>query len=245
MLEARDTHIISVDDELEVREMIRDYLSGHGYAVSTAASGAEMRAILSQRPAHLAILDLRMPGEDGLSIARYLREQGPIGIIMVTASTEVIDRVVGLELGADDYVSKPFDPRELLARVRSVLRRLESSGGAKERASAATMAHEVRMGKCMLNLDSGKLYSLTGEEIPMTAMEFDLLRTFAERPNRVLSRDQLLEYAHSKDMEAFDRSIDIRMMRLRRKIEEDPEHPQALKTVRGMGYIFSTGDPKR
>lgn len=243
MPEARDTHIISVDDEPEVREMIRDYLSGHGYAVSTAASGAEMRTILSERPAHLAILDLRMPGEDGLSLARYLREQGPIGIVMVTASTEVIDRVVGLELGADDYISKPFDPRELLARVRSVLRRME--GSSKEKAATATMAHEVRMGKCMLNLDSGKLYTLTGEEVPMTAMEFDLLRTFAERPNRVLSRDQLLEFAHNKDMEAFDRSIDIRMMRLRRKIEEDPEHPQALKTVRGMGYIFATGDPKR
>jgi len=235
-----DEHIVVVDDEPEVRDMIRDYLTGHGYAVSTADGGVALRAILAERPAHLAILDLRMPGEDGLSIARYLRNQGPIGIIMVTASTEVIDRVVGLEMGADDYLAKPFDPRELLARVRSVLRRVQQP--AQKEQSAATLGHEVRMGRCMLNIESGRLYSLTGEDIPLTAMEYDLLKAFADRPNRILTRDQLLDLAHNRDMEAFDRSIDIRIMRLRRKIEEEPDHPQVLKTIRGQGYMFVTAD---
>jgi len=201
-------------------------------------SGVEMRRVLSERPAHLVILDLRMPGEDGLSLARYLREQGPIGIVMVTASAEVVDRVVGLELGADDYISKPFDPRELLARVRSVLRRMQATSA--DRKAPAAMAHEVRMGRCMFNVQSGRLYTLQGEDVPLTSMEFDLLKAFASRPNRVLSRDQLLDLAHNKDMEAFDRSIDIRIMRLRRKIEEDPDRPQVLKTVRGLGYMFAT-----
>ncbi|MBL8906662.1 MAG: response regulator [Rhizobiales bacterium] len=236
-----DEHIVVVDDEPEVRDMIRDYLTGQGYAVSTADGGAAMRAILAERPAHLAILDLRMPGEDGLSLARYLRNQGPIGIIMVTASTEVIDRVVGLEMGADDYLAKPFDPRELLARVRSVLRRVQQSSAEKQQ-SIATLGHEVRMGRCMLNLESGRLYSITGEDVPLTAMEYDLLKAFADRPNRILTRDQLLDLAHNRDMEAFDRSIDIRIMRLRRKIEDDPEHPQVLKTIRGQGYMFVTAD---
>jgi two-component system phosphate regulon response regulator OmpR len=235
-----DVHILVVDDELEVREMIRDYLAGNGYAVSAVAGGAEMRRVLSERPANLVILDLRMPGEDGLSLARYLREQGQIGIIMVTASTEVVDRVVGLELGADDYISKPFDPRELLARVRSVLRRTELMSG--DHKPVAAMAHEIRMGRCMFNLQSGRLYTLVGEDVPLTSMEFELLKALASRPNRVLSRDQLLDLAHNKEMEAFDRSIDIRIMRIRRKIEENPDKPQVLKTIRGLGYMFVTAE---
>jgi DNA-binding response OmpR family regulator len=235
-----DVHILVVDDELEVREMIRDYLAGNGYAVSAVAGGAEMRRVLSERPANLVILDLRMPGEDGLSLARYLREQGQIGIIMVTASTEVVDRVVGLELGADDYISKPFDPRELLARVRSVLRRMELMSG--DHKPVAAMAHEIRMGRCMFNLQSGRLYTLVGEDVPLTSMEFELLKALASRPNRVLSRDQLLDLAHNKEMEAFDRSIDIRIMRIRRKIEENPDKPQVLKTIRGLGYMFVTAE---
>jgi DNA-binding response OmpR family regulator len=233
-----EEHILVVDDELEVRELIRDYLVRHGYAVSMADGGEAMRAVLKERPAHLVILDLRMPGEDGLMLARYLRSQGPIGIVMVTASTEVIDRVVGLEMGADDYIAKPFDPRELLARVRSVLRRAQAP--ALSQSTGGTMGHEVRMGKCVLNLEHAKLFSLEGEEVPLTTMEFDLLKAFAQHPNRPLSRDQLLDLAHSKDMEAFDRSIDIRIMRLRRKLEDDPEKPQVLKTVRGRGYVFAT-----
>lgn len=236
-----EEHIVVVDDEAGVRDLIAEYLTGHGFAVSTADGGAAMRAILSERPAHLAILDLKMPGEDGLSLARYLRGQGKIGIIMLTASAEIIDRVVGLEMGADDYIAKPFDPRELLARVRSLLRRLETTAPAAASAGPATMAHEVRMGTCMFNPEKGKLFKLTGADVPLTAMELDLLKAFASRPNRTLSRDQLLDLAHNRDMEAFDRSVDIRIMRLRRKIEEDPEKPQVLKTVRGIGYVFATG----
>jgi two-component system phosphate regulon response regulator OmpR len=238
-----DAHIVVVDDEPEVRDMIRDYLTGQGFAVSAVGSGTEMRRVLSERPAHLVILDLRMPGEDGLSLARYLREQGPVGIIMVTASAEVVDRVVGLELGADDYIAKPFDPRELLARVRSVLRRMGMM--ANDNRAPAAMAHEIRMGRCMFNLQSGRLYTIMGEDVPLTSMEFELLKAFASRPNRVLSRDQLLDLAHNKDMEAFDRSIDIRIMRLRRKIEENPDRPQVLKTVRGLGYMFATAGEGR
>jgi DNA-binding response OmpR family regulator len=229
-------HIVVVDDEPEVRELVRDYLVSQGFAVSTAESGSELREILKVRPAHLVILDLRMPGEDGLSVARHLRSQGPIGIIMLTASVETVDRVIGLEMGADDYVSKPFDPRELLARVRSVLRRMKMQAPAQ--AVDGVMGREVRMGRCMFNLDSGKLYSLSGEDLPLTAMEFDLLKAFAERPNRILTRDQLLDLAHNREMEAFDRSIDIRIMRLRRKLEENPEKPKVLKTIRGQGYMF-------
>jgi two-component system phosphate regulon response regulator OmpR len=229
-------HIVVVDDEPEVRELVRDYLIRQGFAVSAAESGTEMRDILKERPAHLVILDLRMPGEDGLSIARQLRSQGPIGIIMLTASAETVDRVVGLEMGADDYIAKPFDPRELLARVRSVLRRMKMQAPAQD--VDGVMGREIRMGRCVFNLDTGKLYSMAGEDLPLTAMEFDLLKAFAERPNRILTRDQLLDLAHNREMEAFDRSIDIRIMRLRRKLEENPEKPKVLKTIRGQGYMF-------
>ncbi|MEJ8570146.1 response regulator [Microbaculum marinum] len=230
-------HILVVDDDAEVREMVRDYLLAHDFVVSTAEDGAAMKSVLAQRPVNVVVLDLKMPGDDGFTLTRYLRERGPVGIIMLTGSGEVIDRVVGLELGADDYLTKPFDPRELLARVRSLVRRL-SSGDAAHDEAPATMGHEVVMGRCILNLDTKRLYHRDGDEVPMTAMEFDLLRSFAERPNRVLSRDQLLDLAHNRDMEAFDRSIDIRIMRLRRKIEPDPQKPEVLKTIRGLGYMF-------
>lgn len=230
-------HILIVDDDAEVRETIRDYLLSHDFVVSTADNGTAMKAVLAERPVNIVVLDLKMPGEDGFTLTRYLRDRGPVGIIMLTGSGEVIDRVVGLEIGADDYLTKPFDPRELLARIRSLFRRL-SSGEAAEAEAPATMGHEVVMGRCILNLDTKRLYTREGEDVPMTSMEFDLLKSFAERPNRVLSRDQLLDLAHNRDMEAFDRSIDIRIMRLRRKIEPDPQKPEVLKTIRGLGYMF-------
>ncbi|WP_181706147.1 response regulator [Chthonobacter rhizosphaerae] len=233
--EAAPVHVLVVDDETEVRELVRDYLVRHGFAVTAAESGAAMRAVLAVRPVHVVILDLKMPGEDGLSLARYLRQSGAIGIIMLTASAETVDRIVGLELGADDYMAKPFDPRELLARVRSLVRRLAPADGATPQ---ARHGHEVRFGRFTLNLEAQRLYSLAGEEVPLTAMEFDLLKAFAERPNRVLSRDQLLTLAHNRDAEAFDRSIDIRIMRLRKKIEDNPDKPRVIRTVRGAGYLF-------
>ncbi|WP_075214838.1 response regulator [Mongoliimonas terrestris] len=233
--DAASVHVLVVDDDPDVRDLVRDYLLRHGFAVTTADGALAMRAVLAVRPVHVVILDLKMPGEDGLSIARSLRQSGPIGIIMLTASAETVDRVVGLELGADDYMAKPFDPRELLARLRSLVRRLAvADGGAPQ----ARHGQEVRFGRLVLNLEAQRLYTLAGEEVPLTAMEFDLLKAFAERPNRVLSRDLLLTIAHNRDAEAFDRSIDIRIMRLRRKIEDDPEKPRVIRTVRGAGYLF-------
>lgn len=226
-------HIAVVDDEPDLREAVGEYLLDHGYAVSGVASGQALRSLMSDRAVDLVILDINMPDEDGLSIARHLRSLGPVGIIMLTANRDTVDRVAGLEVGADDYLPKPFELRELLARVRSVLRRVVTPD-----APAATMGAEVRFGRCLLNLDTRRLFDLAGKEIPITPMEFDLLRTFAEHPGRILSRDQLLDLAHSMAMTPFDRSIDMRIGRLRRKIEVDPKRPASLKTVRGAGYRF-------
>jgi two-component system, OmpR family, phosphate regulon response regulator OmpR len=233
-------HIIVVDDEPEICELLADYLGHAGFKVSTAEDGATMRRLLEDQAADLVILDINMPGEDGLSLARYLRANAKIGIVMLTAAGEVVDRIVGLEMGADDYLPKPVDMRELLARVRAVLRRTQAM---PEKAGAAPSsgASKIDFGACQLDLDAHKLYDAAGEEVPITSMEFDLLKAFAEHPNRVLSRDQLLDLAHNRDWEPFDRSIDIRIARLRRKVETDPSKPQVIKTVRGAGYIFVPG----
>lgn len=226
-------HVVVVDDEPDLRETVQEYLLRHGYVVSAVADGAALRELLSHRPVDLVILDITMPGEDGLSLARFLRSQVSVGIIMLTAHAATVDRVVGLEVGADDYVAKPFELRELLARVRSVLRR--TALGPSPR---AVLGREVQFGRCRLNLDTRKLYDLSGSEVPITAMEFDLLEVLARHPERVLSRDQLLDLAHRKEAAPFDRSIDTRIARLRAKIEIDPAAPRTIKTVRGVGYVF-------
>lgn len=233
-------HIVVVDDEPEIREMVQDYLELHGFRVTPAEGGAALRAIVADdgSDVKIAILDITMPGEDGLSLARFLRETTDIGVIMLTASGEVIDRVVGLEMGADDYLPKPVDLRELLARVRAVLRRIAQEPAQDGDVAAAASTERITFGSCILDLDAHKLFDSDGKEISITAMEFDLLKAFAERPNRVLSRDQLLELAHNKGWEPFDRSIDIRIARLRKKVEQDPTKPQVIKTVRGAGYVF-------
>lgn len=233
-------HIVVVDDEPDLRHLVQSYLTKHGMSVSAASGGDELRALMAERPVDLAILDVNMPGDDGIKIAHELRRRGPIGIIMLTANSDTVDRIVGLEVGADDYVTKPFDPRELLARVRTVLRRIAPEA----QMNTATMGREVRVGECHLNLDSRKLYRGDGTELPLTAMEFDLLQAFVRHPNRVLTRDQLLDLAHDKEGDVFDRSIDTRIVRLRQKIEADPRRPQAIKTMRGAGYMFvsSSGD---
>jgi two-component system, OmpR family, response regulator len=234
--------IIVVDDEAEVREMIQEYLAQQGYDVAAAASGAEFRTMLREQTPDLVILDVRMPGEDGISLARHVRENHGAGIIMVTAAAAVVDRIVGLEVGADDYVAKPFDPRELLARVKSVLRRVAAARAAGVPvAMPVAPPHAIPFGRCVLDLESHTLKTDGGEDVPLTSMEFDLLKAFAEHPNRVLSRDQLLDLAHNRDWDPFDRSIDIRIARIRRKIEPDPAKPQTIKTVRGAGYIFVPG----
>jgi two-component system phosphate regulon response regulator OmpR len=187
-----------------------------------------------------------MPGEDGLSLARYLRERYDVSIVMVTASADVVDRVVGLEVGADDYVSKPFDPRELLARIKSVLRRSQArpadSAPAKLEPEAAPSAPDrQRFGRCEVDLEARRLFDMTaqGQEVPMTAMEYDLVRVFLSNANRVLSRDQLLMHTRNRDWEPFDRSIDIRIGRLRRKVEPEPAgEPRCIRTVRNAGYMY-------
>ncbi|HSD60325.1 MAG TPA: response regulator [Burkholderiales bacterium] len=237
---ASDAKILIVDDDRDVRTMLKDYLSEHGYEVAEAGSGAEMRAALERSVPRAVLLDLNLPGEDGLTLARYLREHHVLGIIMVTGQGDVVDRIVGLEMGADDYIAKPFDPRELRARLKSVLRRYQTSGG-EEGIPAPERARRVPVGSCALDPDSHQLFDGHGEEIPLTAMEFDLLQVFIERPNQVLTRDQLLSLTRNREWEPFDRSIDIRIARLRRKIEADAERPRLIRTVRGAGYMYVPG----
>lgn len=230
--------VLIVDDDPAIREMTGEYLSENGFVVAYAGDGGEMRQALSAAVPHVVLLDLNLPGEDGLSLTRWLRANHDLAIIMVTGAGEVVDRVVGLEVGADDYLAKPFDLRELRARLKSVLRR----GGAREggRAGAAA-AQRVKVGRCMLDLGTHLLVDPEGVEITLTGMEFDLLRVFVENANRVLTRDQLLTLTRNREWEPFDRSIDIRIARLRRKIEADPARPAAIKTVRGAGYMFVSG----
>jgi DNA-binding response OmpR family regulator len=231
--------ILVVEDETDLREAIAEYLGRNGFLVRTAADAASARTALGDQPADVVLLDLNMPGEDGLSLARWLRAQPACpGIIMVTAASDLADRVVGLEIGADDYLGKPFALRELLARVRALSRRiLDARPPVREQTG-----RRVAMGSNILDLSTRRLTTQEGREIPLTAMEFDLLAAFAERPGRVLSREQLLDLAHDKDSDPFDRSIDVRITRIRRKIEVDPAHPRIIRTVRGAGYVFRPGD---
>ena len=232
-------HIVVVDDEPGIRETIGEYLELHDFAVTTVDGGDGLRKVIDDKDVDLVLLDIRMPGEDGLTLARFLRENTHVGIIMLTAAGEVVDRIVGLEMGADDYLAKPVDLRELLARIKAVLRRASQAEDEAAGDSGAA-ARTVRFGEFTLNLESHKLFEASGSEVPLTSMEFDLLKAFADHPNRVLTRDQLLNLAHNRDWEPFDRSIDIRIARIRRKIESDPAKPQVIKTVRGAGYLFST-----
>ena len=230
-----ETEIIIVDDELDLRETVAEYLVRHGFAVRTAMDGEAMAARLKEKAADLVILDINMPGEDGLTLARRLREHSNVRIMMLTAAGEIVDRVVGLEMGADDYIAKPFDLRELLARVRTVLRRRTD---ADARSTPEPAPDALRFGRWLLDLDAHKLIGGDGEELRLTSMEFDLLHAFARHPNKVLSRNQLLDLAHHRDWEPFDRSIDIRVARLRKKIERDPAKPQIIKTIPGAGYMY-------
>ena len=225
--------LIVVDDEPEIRAMVADYLCRDGFSVCRCSGGRELDARLESGPADLVILDVSMPGEDGISIARRLRAAGSTPIVMLTAADDVIDRIVGLEVGADDYLTKPFDLRELRARIRAVLRRMAARTGA----AASDGAGRVSFGRAALDFDRRCLIDRDGTEQRLTATEFDLLLAFARNPNRVLSRDQLLDTASGRD-DPFDRSIDIRVTRIRKKVEFDAAKPQVIKTVRGAGYIY-------
>jgi two-component system OmpR family response regulator len=237
-------HIFLVDDEAPAREMVGDYLKMHGFAVTLCEGGKSLRSAIEVNVPDLVVLDLNMPEEDGLSIIRDLKSRINVPVIMLTATASPIDRVVGLELGADDYIAKPCELRELMARIRSVLRRsIPVKAAAAETPAAKAKDQLVRFGTKWLDLEAQALRDDEGNEHPLTASEFGLLKVFAANPKRVLSRERLLELANARDSEAFDRAVDLRIMRIRRKIEPDPAKPAVIRTIRGGGYLFSpTGD---
>ncbi len=226
--------LLVVDDDQDIVDIIKRYFSAQGFDVAAAADGSAMRAVIDAQDIDVVLLDLGLPGEDGFILTRYLRERWKGALIIVTGRGDSIDRVVGLELGADDYVTKPFDLRELLARVRSVLRR------ASESASAVGTQHDhIRFGGFRLNIGSRELTDAGGKVIALTTGEFELLDAFIANPNRVLSRDDLMNRIHGRDAGPFDRAIDVQIGRLRRKMEADPAQPALIKSVRGAGYIFT------
>ena len=224
-------YIVVVEDEAAQRQLLADYLARQSFRVSALGDGAALRRLVERELPALVMLDVGLPGEDGFALARWLRgKSGRVGIIMVTAAGDTVDRVVGLESGADDYIAKPFEPRELLARVKSVLRRA---------AGAPAEGPRVRIGRRVLDLERRVLIDpAEGNEERLAASEFDLLKIFAENPNRPLMRDWLVEVTAHREADAFDRAIDLRITRLRRKVETDPAHPEAIRTVRGIGYMF-------
>lgn len=232
-------HILVVDDDHEIRDLLARFLTKHGLKVSAARDGVEMSRLLDAHAVDLVVLDLMMPGEDGLSLTRRLRAQGnAIPIIMLTAMGEDTDRIVGLEVGADDYLPKPFNPRELLARIKAVLRRAPAESDSTI-ATTVGGGHRLTFHDWVLDMATRDLTDPAGVVLTLSAGEFDLLRAFVEHPRRVLSRDQLLDLARGRQAIPFDRSIDIQVSRLRRKLNDDPKEPQLIKTVRGGGYLFT------
>ncbi len=229
--------LLLVDDDSEICELLSDILRKYGYAVLTAGDGKQMTAILEQQAVDLIILDIRLPGEDGLSLCRKLRSESSVPIIMLTANGDDTDRIIGLEMGADDYVAKPFNPRELVARIKAVLRRSQES------ATGSYIPNAVfdifAFDGWRLESATRRLISANQIETVLSAGEYALLNTFVTRPRRILSRDQLLELLHNRSYGPFDRSIDIQVSRLRQKIEKDPKKPEIIKTVRGGGYMFA------
>ena len=237
---SQSQHIIIVDDEAPAREMVGEYLKMHGFTVTLCDGGKSLRGAIDASVPDLVVLDLNMPEEDGLSIIRDLKSRTNVPVIMLTATASPIDRVVGLELGADDYIAKPCELRELMARIRSVLRRSGPVRTPTATASAKAAKDQlVRFGTKWLDLEAQALRDDEGNEHPLTASEFGLLKVFAANPKRVLSRERLLELANARDAEAFDRAVDLRIMRIRRKIEVDPTKPSVIRTIRGGGYLFS------
>ena len=230
-------HIAVVDDHREIRELLVRYLGQHGYRVSAAGSAAEFRAQMERGEVpDLAVLDIMMPGEDGLSLCRHLRSTSPLPVIFLTAMAEDTERIVGLELGADDYLVKPFNPRELLARIRAVLRR--SSGGATKEESLAK-GSSVKFGDKVFDMTRHEVTGPDGVAVPLSTAEYRLLCVFLEHAGKVLSRDSLLDLTSGREAEVWDRSIDNQVSRLRRKIEEDPKNPMLIKTYWGDGYCFT------
>jgi len=225
-------HILVVDDDPEIRELLAHFLSQHGYSTATAADGIAMDKAMAEQAADLVVLDLMLPGEDGLSLCRRLRSDSNLPIIMLTAVSEDTDRIVGLEMGADDYLVKPFNPRELLARIKAVLRRSSTDSEGSKAMVLAFDGWQLDLGRRELKRDDGTL-------VPLSTGEFDLLAVLAENAQQVMSRDELMDRTRGRESGPFDRSIDVQLSRLRRKIERDPKSPQVIKTIRSGGYMFS------
>jgi DNA-binding response OmpR family regulator len=237
MPSASPSHILAVDDDPAYRQLIADYLGENELRVTAVATGTDMAKTLAEQAIDLVVLDLRLESEDGMQLARQLRESSDIPVIIVTGKQDEADRVMGLEFGADDYVTKPFSPRELLARIRTVLRR---SQAVRELLPARDDRRRAyRFGGWELNLRTRRLVSLDGQRVELTNGEFNLLQALCAAPQRVLSRDQLLDLSRLYGAEVYDRSIDVQILRLRRKIEPDPARPQYIRTERGAGYVFS------
>lgn len=231
-------HILVVDDDREIRDLLGKFLEKQSFRVTVARDAREARKLWPLGRYHLVVLDLMMPGESGLDFARWLRSQSEVPIVILTAMGEETDRIVGLELGADDYVAKPFNPRELLARIRAVLRRAtadSSTGGAQE-----PPAKVIRFSGWVLEPARRRLLNPQGAEVPLTGGEYELLVALVERPNRVLTRDMLMDLLRGRQAGPFDRAIDVAVSRLRRKLEDDGRNPQLIKTVRGGGYVLAT-----
>lgn len=233
----RSVHLAVLDDEVEITRLLGNYLGSQGFRVSQVHSGSMLLNLFTNDPPALVLLDLGLPGEDGFSIARQLRERWRCGLVIVSGRGDAVDKVVGLEVGADDYVTKPFDLRELLARVKAVLRRLtpEPANGA---GPAATPRERLRFSGWTLDLAARRLTSASGAEVSLTSGEFELLSVLARHPGRVLSRDFLLEQTRGREAGPYERTVDVQIGRLRRKIEHNAEDPQIIKSVRGAGYIF-------
>ena len=231
----KSPHILIVDDDAEIRDLLARFLKKHGYRVDTAGDGRAMTKLMATARFDLVVLDLMLPGEDGLSLCRRLRVESNMPIIMLTALGEETDRIIGLEMGADDYLPKPFNPRELLARIKAILRRAGGVAGPTGDDRVKLLVFEG----WGLDLAKRELRDPKGVLQPLTAGEFDLLAAFVERPKRVLSRDQLLDLTKGREAAPFDRSVDVQLSRLRRKIEVDPKNPALIKTVRGGGYLLA------
>lgn len=237
---AQESQILVVDDDPRVRSMLHIYLEEEGFKVTGAANGEAMRACMAECQVHLVILDLALPGEDGLSLARELRAASDVPIIIVTGKGDLIDRVTGLEVGADDYITKPFQLREVLARIRAVLRRTRAeSHRDRQGTGSREQGDRVQFESWQMDFDKRELRAPDGTLVPLTSGEFNLIQAFTRNPNRVLNRDQLMDLVRGQDWTPFDRSIDTHVTRVRKKIERDPKNPTMIKTVRGVGYIFT------
>jgi two-component system OmpR family response regulator len=232
------THIAVLDDELDITQLLGNYLKTHGFRVSQLHSGRALMELMATDAPALVLLDLGLPGEDGFVIARQLREHWRCGLVIVTGRGDAVDKVVGLEVGADDYVTKPFDLRELVARIKAVLRRIEGAPAAPVAAAAPAAPGRLVFERWKLDTAARRLIHPEGHDVPLTSGEFDLLCVLARHPGRVLSRDFLLEQTRGREAGPFDRTIDVQIGRLRKKIEADPEQPQIIKSVRSAGYVF-------